>query len=297
MKNIILSTFCASMVLFSVSCGEKPTKEKAEETSAQSEVTPEGISAGGNVLKLDNKLFSIPSPIQTAILIRKQNIEFNSELVSDLNLVDSYLSKNKQALNLGVLGSDLAYLSNYSDAKLSLSFLSSLENLAEKLDIKANIDPLIIKRFNENIDIPDSLNVINADFYKNAERHLKDNMQNEISALILVGGWVESLHFATHNSSNVFLRTRIGEQKSTVGNIKDIMKSFNDDLGKDILSELTALESVFKELDVSYEYTKPITDAEAKTTYIKSKSEVVLSDIQLEKIKLSVTKIRNLIIS
>ncbi|MFK7756749.1 MAG: hypothetical protein AB8B53_07440 [Flavobacteriales bacterium] len=297
MKNVILSLSCTMLVLIGSGCGEQPEKKPEVEKNSEKEVAPEAISAGGNVLKLNNQLFSIPSPIQTAILIRKQKLEFNSDLVSDLSQVDSYLSKNKQALNLGVLGSDLAYLSNYNDAKRSLSFLSDIEKLAEKLDIKANIDPSLIKRFNENIDIPDSLNVINADFYKNAERHLKDNMQNEISSLILVGGWVESLHFATHNASNEFLRSRIGEQKSTVGNVKSIMKNFKDDLGKEILAELEELERAFGKLNVNYEFVKPITDPSSKTTYIKSKSEVELSDSELERIKSSVTKIRTLIIS
>ncbi len=297
MKNLFLSFSCASLLVFSTGCEEKPTVKNASDAIPKKEIKPEAISAGGNVLKLDNKLFSIPSPIQTAILIRKQKLEFDSKLVSDLSKVDYYLSKKKRALNLGVLGSDLAYLSNYNDAKRSLSFLSSIEDLAEKLDIKANIDPTLIKRFNENINFPDSLNVINADFYKNAERHLKENMQNEISSLILVGGWVESLHFATHNASNEFLRKRIGEQKSTVGNIRAIMQGFEDKLSKDVLVELIELEKAFNSLDVNYQYVKPITDADTKTTYIKSKSMVELSDSALENIKESVTKIRTLIIS
>ena len=125
-------------------------------------------------------------------------------------------------------------MANYKDIKKSLDCLGKIEALAEDLDIKANINPSILKRFNENINTPDSLNALNAEFYKNAERYLKDNLQNELAALILTGGWIESLHFATHNSDNKFLRTRIAEQKNTVGNIVNIMDSFEGKLGKSI---------------------------------------------------------------
>lgn len=297
MKNIILSVFCISVLFLNSGCGSEEVEKKTEKQSDDTIISPESISSGGNVLKLQNQLFSIPSPIQTAILIKKQELEFSVDLVSDLEKVDTYISKNKKALNLGVLGSDLAYLSNYDDSKRSLQCLDKLEYLAEQLDIKSNIDPKIIRRFNDNIHNPDSLNVINAEFYKSAERYLKDNLQNEVAALILTGGWIESLHFAASNSSNEFLRTRIGEQKRTVTNIRTIMESFEDDLGKSITKELRGLEGAFRTLEIEYSYVAPITDKTAKTTYFKSKSNVVVSDQQIESIKAIVNRIRNLIIS
>ncbi len=290
----ISSLVLAISVLYS--CG-KTKKDESEEKVTEKEVSPETISSGGNVIKLRNELFSIPSPIQTAILIRQQGLPFKPEAVAGLENVDSYLTKYKKALNLGVLGSDLAYLSNYNEAKKSLNYLAKIEDLAEQLDIKANIDPSIIKRFNDNINTPDSLNVLNAEFYKSAERYLKDNLQNEVAALVLTGGWVESLYFATQNSDNAFLRTRVGEQKSSVGNIVSIMEAFDDDLGKNIAKELRGLKSAFDKLENNYVYEKPITDKDAKKTYIKSKSSVEVNDQQLESIKVSVQRIRALIIS
>ena len=294
-KNIKTSILFLSVLTFS-SCGDEK-KEESLATKIESPVSPETISNGGNVLKLQNHFFSIPSPIQTAILIRKQNLEYSSELVSGTGKVDNYLSRHKKALNLGVLGSDLAYLSNYKDIKKSLDCLGKIEALAEDLDIKANINPSILKRFNENINTPDSLNALNAEFYKNAERYLKDNLQNELAALILTGGWIESLHFATHNSDNKFLRTRIAEQKNTVGNIVNIMDSFEGKLGKSISKELRELESIFKQMKTAYSYERPITDKDNKMTYLKGKSNVEISDQQLESIKSAVSRIRSLIIS
>ena len=115
--------------------------------------------------------------------------------------------------------------------------------------------------------------------------------------LLFSGGWIESLHFATQNSDNKFLRTRVAEQKNTVGNIVNIMASFEGKLGEAISKELRELEAMFKQVNTSYNYVKPITDKDNKMTYLKGKSNVEISDQQLESIKASVSRIRSLIIS
>jgi len=297
MKRLILVSLAISSAMFLIRCSGSDKPDPEEEQAAKKEISPESISSGGNVVKLQNQLFSIPSPIQTSILIRKQNIEFNPDLVAGTEKVDTYVNRYKKALNLGVLGSDLAYLSNYNEAKMSLDYLEQIENLAEQLDIKSNIDPMIIKRFNANIDNSDSLNVINAEFYKNAERYLKDNLQNEVAALILAGGWIESLYFASQNSDNEFLKKRVGEQKHTIPNIKAIFDSFKDELGESLSKEIAELGKEFEALNMTYEYSEPITDKSSKTTYLKSKSGVTVPAQQLEKIKAKVSKIRTIIIS
>jgi len=298
-NNLVITLIFSSLILF-FSCSEAVNDKENSNKIKPSEgkdSDPESVASGGNVLKINNQLFSIPSPVQTTILIREQKIPFDEKMVTDLSKIDSYVTSQKQALNLGVIGSDLAYLSNYEQVKRSLNFLSALESMAEKLDIKANIDPTLIKRFNENINNVDSLNSLNSEFYRNAERYLKDNLQNEASALVLVGGWVESMYFATRNSKNPFLKSRIAEQKAIVKNLSKLLSDFEGPITSKLEEELTKLNKTFSGLSLVYEYKTPITDKDSKTTYIKSKSEVKLTEDQLTEIKQSISKLRDIIIS
>ena len=54
---------------------------------------------------------------------------------------------------------------------------------------------------------------------------------------------------------------------------------------------------MFKQVNTSYNYVKPITDKDNKMTYLKGKSNIEISDEQLESIKSAVSRIRSLIIS
>jgi len=278
MKNKILTTLGFSALLLIFSCNKHHKEEESPDVNKLSEVqekSEESISTGGNVLKINNHLFSIPSPVQTAILIREQEIPFNDNLILDIDKLDTYITSEKQALNLGVLGSDLAYLSNYNDLKRSLNFLNAVEDMSEKLNIKANIDPTLIRRFNENISNVDSLNSLNAEFYKNAERYLKANFQNKASALVLVGGWVESMHFAAHNSENEFLKSRIAEQKSIVNNLGILLSEFDDPMVGKLKSEMSKLSQIYDGLVLDYTYKKSIT----QRNYRKLKNQSQNSEI------------------
>jgi hypothetical protein len=55
------------------------------------------------------------------------------------------------------------------------------------------------------------------------------------------------------------------------------------------------LVTVYKEMEMSYTYAKPITDADGRTTYLNSKTQVDVLDEHLVQLKESVNAIRNTI--
>ncbi|MEO0405221.1 MAG: hypothetical protein AAF193_10150, partial [Bacteroidota bacterium] len=72
-------------------------------------------AVGGSVVKMDGEIFSIPSPVQTAILFKKLKVPYHSDILNSLDNAPTYTTRFQKALNLGVYGADLAYLSNYED--------------------------------------------------------------------------------------------------------------------------------------------------------------------------------------
>ena len=71
MKKIIKTSIFFLSVLTISSCGNEKKEESVVKKTASS-VSPETISNGGNAVKLQNQLFSIPSPIQTAIQLENK---------------------------------------------------------------------------------------------------------------------------------------------------------------------------------------------------------------------------------
>ena len=269
------------------------------ETTDQSPVPvidPDAEGLTGNIVKYEGEIFSIPSPVQTAILIKKSGIEYNAELLNDVGNSDKYINQFQKAMNMCVYGADLAYLSNFNNTRMSIEYFNAIEELADDLGIKNNIDVGILIRFNKNIEIQDSLYSLNAELYQEANRYLQDNERNDVASLILAGGWIEALHIiidAAYDDTEI--RTRVGEQRSALISLVALLGKFEDTRVTQVRDGLMELVTVYKEMEMSYTYAKPITDADARTTYLNSKTQVDVLDEHLVQLKESVNAIRNTI--
>lgn len=275
------------------------------EESANNNVTPEADSTktndegvAGSVAKVEGEIFSIPSPIQTAILFQKAAVDYNADLVNPASNLERYVNKAQSALNMGVYGTDLAYMSVYEKSQQGLDYFSAIEKLAAQLDIKNNLSANILDRFTNNIDNRDSLFVLNAELYAQANAYLKENEQNETASLILAGGWVEAMHISLSvATAHEGIRSRIGEQKSALGSLIQLLSSETDAQVQQVSAGLTELLAVYDGMESTYTFVKPITDGEARITYINSKSSVTVSDEMLNDLAAKVAEIRGYIIN
>lgn len=293
----LLATTAAFGLLFA-SCGDEPKDTNVEDVTQEVSVEEANENAvTSKLVKLDSEIFSLPSPVQTAVLLSKSEIPYNDALLNPVAKVNSYMNQSSQALNLGVYGADLAYLSNYNNAQLKLDYFKVVEDLATELNIRNNIDQSLIDRFASNIDSRDSLYKLNANLFKAADQYLKQNDEEEVAALVLSGGWIEALHLSMQAAeSNDAMRNRIGEQGTAVRSIVNLLKRSTEPSTLELAAKMAALAELFEGLNMTYTYVKPIPDASQRISYLNSKSKVELSDEQLALIAVQVDAIRNMII-
>ena len=143
----------------------------------------------------------------------------------------------------------------------------------------------------------DSLLIFISELNRLSDQYLKENQSEGISALILAGGWVESLYFATELqrvTGNEKLRTRIAEQKNTLENLIGLLKQQtpSDDLGK-LIARFEDLKLSYAQVTSTYEYADPEVKTEQRMTVIKSKTTVEMSDATLQEISEKITTLRN----
>ncbi len=249
----------------------------------------------------DGKIFSIPSPVQTAYLIKGLDLEFDESLGNDPDNVNNYISEHQQALNLGIYSSDLGYSALYNQKNNTLSYLSSLQVLTNELGLDIAFTDDFLKKFEENADNDKIMIQLMSDAFKTADNFLKSANRKSTSALILTGGWIESLYIACKlnaKNPNGTIRKRIGEQKQTVETIIDILTEYNPEgVNDDLIASMHSLSETFNRVNISYEYVAPETDEENKITTLHNQTEVsidddVLSEIiaKIESIRLSIIK-------
>ena len=287
-----LSIIGLSLSLLTSCGGLNDGKEKVDK-----EVLDPNSSLNTN---FDGKIFSIPSPVQTALLIKEINLPFNQDLLNPIKSASTYSTEYKQALNLGIYGTDLGYSALYKQKSVSLKYLSVVEKLTGELGLEGAFDKKFMSRFEKNSDNQDSMMVIVSDAFRKADNYLKNSNRKATSALILTGGWVESLHYACQlnkTKSNQKIISRIGEQQQTLNTIIEILEEYNKKGSNDnLISELKDLQTSFDKVVIDYQYVAPKTDTKTKTTTLNHNITVKIDAATLEQIALKVAQIRENII-
>lgn len=299
-KTLFYGGVLASVFLM-VSCegnSEEGVIEKEQEKTVSKELLDPNRSFNTT---FDEELFSVPSPIQTALLIKSLSMPYNETLLNSEENAKEYTSTALQAVNLGVYGADLGYVTLYNQNSKSLSYLSIVENIANELGISRAFDKTFIKRFEENNTDQDSMLVILSDAFRKTDNFLKNNDRKNVSALILTGGWIESLYFATNlykESNDQQLLVRIGEQSQSLETIIELLEKYNGEGQNDqFITSFKELKELFDKIKTSYEYIEPETNEETKITTIKSNTNIEISDDLSSKIIEKVAAVRNGIVN
>lgn len=250
---------------------------------------------------IGGKMFSIPSPVQMSLLLKDEIGVFNEEMITNPDNVSNFTTTYKRAVNMGVYGADLGYATIFENNTQALSYLASVEGLADELGIAGAFDEALIERFIENGNDQDSMLVIMSDGYREGDKFLKDNEQHDIATLILTGGWIESLYFATTSytqKNSQEIANRIGEQKSSLITIIELLEDYNtDEFYSQLIDELKDLKVDFDKIEYNYQFIKPQTIEAEGLTVIKSKTSVSIDDATMKSIVSKVAAIRTNLIN
>lgn len=272
--------------------GDQGTKEEIQ-------TQDESQSQDGGVISLGGHLFSIPSPAQTAILMRNAGLTYQKDLVLPLQDAGTAAGRSADALALGMYGADLAYVTIFEDGAKAMATMQAVERLGNSLDMGNAFDRSLMDRFRDNLSNEDSLLQFSGVAFRAADQYLKSNDREDVAALVLAGGWIESLHLTVSDAKarrNSDITKRVGEQKRTLQDVIALLApQRNDAVAGQVIDLLEQLNKVYEDVVIDYVYEKPVTDVAARTTYINSTSAVKISDAQMDSIAEIIAKIRGTI--
>lgn len=282
----------ALIALLGYSCGEGG----GEAVESTDEASTEQGGDNSTLLEIEGKVFSFPSPVQTAILIKEVGSDYNASSLNDANSYSRYSTGFSKAINLGIYGADLGYVTIYEQTQDAISYLKAVKTLANDLGVSGAFDVKLLERFEKNLGNKDSLLSLVADAFRASDAFLKNNQRNDVGALVLAGGWVESLYFSTleaGKSANKEIINRIGAQKSSCKNLVQLlMPYYNKEEYTHFIDQLMELNDVFSGIEMVYTYKAPTVNADKKTTKINSTTEIRVSNEQLKEITDKIKSIR-----
>lgn len=249
-------------------------------------------NSNGQLLNVQGKLFSIPSPVQTALLIKKANLPYRQMLPLNTDSLQRFTSKEKRALALGMYGADLAYRTVYKDGQAAIRSLKAIEQLSNQLNLGNAFDKDLMEGFIRNLSVEDSLLRFSGKAYRSADRYLKTDKQEDVSASVLAGGWVEGLYLSLGDATDKLdpkVATRLAEQQNTLTNLIGLL--VQADTQPALVKQLQELKAALEGVKVTYVFVKPTLDVAKKTTYINSATS---AEVPPETLQAIITKIREI---
>jgi len=266
-------------------------------TDVQKDTLETGDTAD-KLQRVQEIFYTIPSPMEMASLLKRTGTKYNSKILNDVNNVVKYSSSKRQALNLGIYGSDLSYASIFNQNQEAIIYLSCAKQLADKLGVTSAFSNETMDRIEGNIENRDSLLDIISDSFYTLDAYLKENDRQNISALVITGGWIEGLYLATSIAASQDevpedLKKRIADQKYSLGDLLELVKSYQVNGGlNDIIADLESLKKIYDEVDIDVEAGEVTTDEATGVTVIGGSAKYELSDEQLAAITDRVREIR-----
>ncbi|MBK9176453.1 MAG: hypothetical protein IPM46_08950 [Flavobacteriales bacterium] len=285
----------AIVLLFAACGGDPPVQDTLKDGSADSLALSERM---GRTRKI---FYNIPSPMETAALLKKAGASYNGRILNDVKNVDKYTAASQQALNLGVYGADLSYASVFNHTQESMFYTSCARRLADKLGVTSAFSDSTLELMERHQNDRDKLLDIISETYWDMDRYLKVNDRENISALMIVGGWVEGLYIATQvakGSATPELRQRIAEQKLSLADLLALMDTYGtgDPMVNKVRDDLQALNALYAEVQAGGGGVTS-TEENGVTVLGAEGGGATLTDAQLDAIRERAAAIRNTFIN
>ncbi len=291
---LLLSAMLA--LLLSCANGTEDRMEELLKESEEQKVKPE--------LEVPREMLyeiiqQIPSPLEISNLIKQSGAVYSEEILNPVEHSKNYVNKYAQAINLGIYGTDLGYINIYSKYQASIVYLAAVREMSEELRIGQFFDFTTIARLAANSSEIDSILYISTQGFDNMNVYLKEQGRDEISILLLVGGWLEAVYILTEVASKYpsdELYERVGDQKIMLDDLILIMSLYKGDpYFEKISKSFEVLKEAFSSVEISYvQGERTISEVDGVLVIEdNNKSIVKISEVQVDNIKKVVHELRN----
>jgi hypothetical protein len=294
-SSVVLLVFILAIsVITSCKSGKKPPQEDQEVK------IPENLTEVKEDIDQAKKIFNaLPSPLESAYLIRSTGAEFNPNLLNPVSKQDSYQTRKAQALNLGIYTCDLSFASLYEQTQLLIDYMNAAKKMADGLGILEAIKKEDVDKLEENINNKEVILDVVSQTFMNSKSELEDNGQTPTASTVLVGGWIEGLYISTQlvdmkEFDGNKLVGKIIDQKLSIDILIDLLNGSKGDPSIDeLILQVQKLKAVFDKIKISTGAVRPEYDQASNTTTLKSEVSTNMNAQTFTELSNVVAEIRN----
>ena len=299
-RLFLLLFLMLGLILTGCNRGTKTEGEGSGDFEASGTLDPETQEQLNTAKRI---FYSLPSPLETAMLIKNAGAEYNEELMNPVSNTSKYITSKSKALNLGIYSTDLSYASLFDQSQATLNYIAAAKEMADGLNILDAINEETVNQLEEQINNRDAIIDIISETLMNSSSFLKENDLEGTASVVLVGGWVEGLYIATNlvNENELDdnkLVERIVDQKLSLDIMVRLLESTPEDQdAQAVLEDVKALKAIFDKISINQGETSVVEDPETNVSTIKSESSIRISNRVFTELKAKVIEIRTSYIS
>ncbi|MFN8256537.1 MAG: hypothetical protein U0W24_12650 [Bacteroidales bacterium] len=242
--------------------------------------------------------YLIPSPEGLFNFIKDGKLKFSDQVLNPTNNIDNYIDTRSKELNFGIYSADLAYVASFNKYQQSVDYLNTVRTLSDEIGISAVFDQNLIGRIDNIIDDQDSLLKVTSDSYHSIVRYLESSDRKKSLALIVTGGWVESIYVVVNLLDNYKQDAKVinllASQKHIVENLISYLDQLkNEEAIKQTINELKPLADFYAGLEVQKVESQKNETKTGDKIEVGGNTKIIMTETQFLELKKLITSIRN----
>lgn len=241
----ILMSFCLVLLTLS-SC-----KQKKEE-GPEGKINMEEVEAVTE--QIEETVYPLPTSAELINMINDIGINYMVGITNEAEKADEYMTSKSKALNVGIYGADLSYVTIYQMQQEVLDYLEAIRELSKDLNLEAIYDEALYEKIKQNFDSRDELIDMLTDTFNKTYSYLTENDQQNLALMVVAGGWVEGMYITTHvnrttHSFNEVVRVFLEQKKSFELYLELAQPYAEDPMVKEVLEIFEPLKVIYSGMD------------------------------------------------
>lgn len=242
-------------------------KSVAEKIMNQQDIKPD----------IKEALYQFPTPLEATVMLNNAKAAFIFDITNPVENLDKYMTEQAKALFLGVYSADLSYAAAYNRSDEIDKLLDCTGALSDELGISGIYNEDLLDVIRDNYNNKDSLVNILSTVFDDTKKFLSNNNRDEVSVLIVSGGFIETMFLVT--SLNLLSEENKG--------ISEIILAQNENIKK-----LINILGVFKENELLASISKDLNQLKTFFEHNSANENGILEKEKLEELKALIEQTR-----
>jgi len=206
--------------------------------------------------EIETHVYPLPTSAEVIKMLRDLEVGYNFGITNPVSNTKKYFNSTKKAVNMGVFGADLSYVTLYNIQQEVMNYLDAIRTLTYDLNMSKVYDQSVYDSIKTNFDNRDKLVNILTGTFEETYSYLSENDQQDLALLVVGGAWVEGMYLTTHVSEAAYnvagISSNLIEQKKSFELYLEITQPYLSDPDiADFVKKLDPIKIVYEGLTTS----------------------------------------------